>query len=590
MKKVMSLFLLSLLVLSGCQNSSSSEDTSLSSDTPSSETSSSITPSSEEISSEEPLLPAGTYTYVNGTTSKYVMYKEAIYDTDLDGPIGQSLAALKKTLSSEITSEMEENDHQYFFFIHSATMPALYGTMIAYMLNHPNTYLWFERGNTISVPYTEENYPNIQFFSSQSRTTAVSSYGYLEIRNTVRSILQNDPLAEFTLIANDLTCSLILDIMVAAGVDFVDLDVKLISDGTGTYSYFAAITEEMYQAQKVNWPKWLALYEDESNRLDEDYYINFKTDTENDNTNYNWQGTARGMEYYAFYLSTFPNVEIILQYPEYLMNSLSASIMVDYPNMNLIALQAYELFMGMDEVTRDHYKLAIMAGALGYNGETYENDNGLTTLEDALVYFEEKFLEQNKPVVVITGTRDWDVAGYTQTTFNQPFIDQTITYYTPTRNFVKTVYVNDLGKVYVDEAHTIEIDVNQGEVYTPGEEVLIESYPKMGSLLVKGYECPLEEPAAVFYFKPHPSGFPLTEYKAYLDSHDIEVLPRRTPAEILLWLYKDATFGGYSSSLFMSSLPGQVGFFYGALGNPLPLLANAGFFDGAKYFERPVVN
>lgn len=589
MKKVFSLFLLSLLVLSGCQTSSSGETSSSLSESPSSsEAPSSVSESSELPSSEEPLLPAGEYAYVNGVDSKYVMYQEAIYDTELDAPVASALQSFKKTIQNGVTSEEEVDMHFYPFFIHSATMPALYGTMFAYLYNHPNTYLWFERGNTISVPYTEEHMPNIKFFSSQSRTTALSSYGYLEMRNTVRSIIANDPLAHFGFVGNDLTCSLILDVMVAGGVDFEDLEVVLISDGTGTYSYYAAITDEVYAQQKVNWPKWLALYEDETNRADEDFFVNFKTDTVNDSTGYNWQGTARGMEYYAFYLSTFPNVDLILQYPQYLKNERPA-VKADYDAMNLSELQAYDLFMMMDEVTRDHYKLAIMAGALAYNGETYENDNGLTTLEDALDYFEEKFLEQTKPVVVITGTRDWDVAGYTQTTYNQPFIDQVIEYYTPTRDFVTSVYVNNDGEAYLDEAFTHAFDVNQGHLYPVGEEELIPSYPSSGTLLVKGYECPIEEPAAVFYFKPHPSGFPLTEFKAYLDSHDIEVLPRRTPAEILLWLYKDATFGGYSSSLFMSALPGQVGFFFGGLGAPLPLLAEAGFFDGAKYFTRPTV-
>ncbi len=90
------------------------------------------------------------------------------------------------------------------------------------------------------------------------------------------------------------------------------------------------------------------------------------------------------------------------------------------------------------------------------------------------------------------------------------------------------------------------------------------------------------------YFKPHPAYPPNEELEGYFDDHDIITLPYRTPMEAILWMFPDVFVGGYSSSLFMSTTPGQTLFFFGELGTPLPDLEALGHFDNAIKYELPL--
>ena len=83
---------------------------------------------------------------------------------------------------------------------------------------------------------------------------------------------------------------------------------------------------------------------------------------------------------------------------------------------------------------------------------------------------------------------------------------------------------------------------------------------------------------------------PIKEFQYYLAEVKVETLPRRTPAELFLWLYKNVDFGGFTSSLFMSASLEQTRFFYADgpenLANPTNLLAANGAYDNAVYFKK----
>ena len=149
--------------------------------------------------------------------------------------------------NESITNTDTDVEYNYDFYITLGTMPTLYATLNAYQNQNPNTYMWFFRGNTISKQYSADF---IHYFSTQSSTNANSEINYLEIRKKVKEILIKNPASKFTLYCDDLRTQFILDIFVAAGVEFEDLKVVLLSDGTGTYSNYAAITEDGYVAQK----------------------------------------------------------------------------------------------------------------------------------------------------------------------------------------------------------------------------------------------------------------------------------------------------------------------------------------------------
>lgn len=157
-------------------------------------------------------------------------------------------ATLKDWL--EKAENAQYDSETYDFYITLGTMPTLYATLNAYTNQNPNTYMWFLRGNTISYEYSAEY---IHYFESQSESNADSEIDYQEIRDKVRDIRLSNPAAKFRLFCDDLRVRFILDIFVAAGVDFEDLQVTLLSDGTGTYSLYQEITEQSYLEQADMW-------------------------------------------------------------------------------------------------------------------------------------------------------------------------------------------------------------------------------------------------------------------------------------------------------------------------------------------------
>ncbi|HZJ89653.1 MAG TPA: hypothetical protein VFD05_03075, partial [Bacilli bacterium] len=86
------------------------------------------------------------------------------------------------------------------------------------------------------------------------------------------------------------------------------------------------------------------------------------------------------------------------------------------------------------------------------------------------------------------------------------------------------------------------------------------------------------------YFKPHPAYPPDGELNSYFDANGIITLPHRTPMEAILWMYPDVYIGGYNSSLYMSSEPGQTLFFFGNITDPLTDLVDVGHFDNVTYY------
>ena len=223
--------------------------------------------------------------------------------------------------NESITNTDTDVEYNYDFYITLGTMPTLYATLNAYQNQNPNTYMWFFRGNTISKQYSADF---IHYFSTQSSTNANSKINYLEIRKKVKEILIKNPASKFTLYCDDLRTQFILDIFVAAGVEFEDLKVVLLSDGTGTYSNYAAITEDGYVAQKEEWKNYLKNY---INNRENDTYTQFSS-------SFNTQ--AMNLQLYCFYVSSFSNVMFWIQHPDYLINTVSNTINKERFNMNII--------------------------------------------------------------------------------------------------------------------------------------------------------------------------------------------------------------------------------------------------------------
>lgn len=426
------------------------------------------------------------------------------------------------------------DEHTYDFYITLGTMPTLYATLNAYARQNPNTYMWFLRGNTISRAYSADF---IHYFDTQSETNANSTVDWSVIRDQVKEIKTNDPEAKFHLYCDDLRVSFIPHIFVWAGVEFEDLRVTLLSDGTGTYNNYSYQTDGYYNGYADRLEEALNTYKD--GRDNPDFTPTYADD----------DGAMMDLMYLAFYVSTFPNVDFWVQSPDYLKCD-SAVVAAARNSMHIVEKNPAEMYAALPDDIRAEYQKVVLANAL-VDSET------LNTLEDAVSYFDTQLSGRDKDLVLILGTNKQTLAA------NQFYIDETLKFYTPTVSVEDATKVTYKGKTY-------DIEAGAATVTVDGKEL------KLGELSV------------YLFFKGHPA-FPADEeLQAYFALHGIEILPHRTPVETLFWMY-DVKVGGYQSTSFLSCYKGQTEFIYEQpTAEALVQMMAAGFFDGVAIFEAPV--
>lgn len=434
-------------------------------------------------------------------------------------------------LATELETEKNKQTDTYDFYLTLGTMPTLYATLNAYTNKNPNTYMWFLRGNTISKQYSADY---IHYFNSQSTTNANSAFDYMEIRNKVREIYTNNNKAKFNLYCDDARVRFIFDIFVSAGVDFEDLNVTLLSDGTGSYNIYANLTEDAYTAQADQWKNYMDTYL--ANRNDPEFTM-FE----------NFNGQALEMDKFIFYTSTFSNVKYWIQHPDFLVNTKSATLNKNRYAMNIVKKDPKAMYNSLDNATRDAYQKVVLANAL-------VDSDTLQTLDDAKAYFDNKLGNRDKDVVLILGNRNYGLE------HNKNFVDQTLQFYTPTVDSADNTQVKFKGRTYTITAGDTTLVVD-GKTYTIGEV------------------------SVYLFFKGHPSFPANNDLRAYFDSHNIEILPHRTPVETLFWMY-NTKVGGYNSTSFLSCDQGQAEFFYGELTGAVKQMQDLGFYDGAVTFTE----
>lgn len=419
--------------------------------------------------------------------------------------------------------------HEYDFYMTLGTLPTLYATLNAYEEKNPNTYMWFYRGNTISYEYTAEH---IHYFSTQSQNNGYSEINYTIIRDKIKEIMAADPKASFNLYCDDLRVAFVLQ-FVYCGIEFEDLDVVLLSDGTGTYDLFKAQTDAAYAGYAAEWEGLIAAFK--AGRDDPNFTSEHMQNGDQ----------ADRLRYLAFYVSTFPNVEYWVQHKQYLRNE-SADYMAKKDLMNIVLKNPRDMYLGLDDETRAAYQKVVLANSL-------VGSTTLTTLDDAVAYFDSKLGNRDKEVVLILGSSWNDLER------NQPYMDQAIAFYTPTRDAGDATKVLYKGKQYTVDANATTVTVD-GKALTIGE---------LGVYL---------------FFKGHPA-YPANDaLQSYFASKGIEILPHRTPVETLFWLY-DVKAGGYQSTSFLSAQKGQTEFFFGDITTAAVLdMIEAGFFEGAAFF------
>lgn len=229
------------------------------------------------------------------------------------------------------------------------------------------------------------------------------------------------------------------------------------------------------------------------------------------------------------------------------MNTKSATLNKNRYAMNIVKKDPKAMYNSLDDATRDAYQKVVLANAL-------VDSDTLHTLDDAKAYFDNKLGNRDKDVVLILGNRNYGLE------HNQNFVDQTLQFYTPTVDSADNTQVKFKGKTYTITAGDTTLVVD-GKTYTIGEV------------------------SVYLFFKGHPSFPANNDLRAYFDSHNIEILPHRTPVETLFWMY-NTKVGGYNSTSFLSCDQGQAEFFYGELTGAVKQMQDLGFYDGAVTFTE----
>lgn len=425
------------------------------------------------------------------------------------------------------------DEHTYDFYITLGTMPTLYATLSAYERQNPNTYMWFLRGNTISYEYSADF---IHYFGTQSQTNASSEVNWGLIRDKVKEIKTADPEAKFHLFCDDLRVAFIPHIFVYAGVNFEDLRVTFLSDGTGTYNNFAAMTDSYYAGYKATWSDILDTYQNGRDNAD------FVPPYEDTNQ------SMQDLQYLAFYVATFDNVDFWVQSPDYLFNEHSV---VDSARktMHIVKKDPAQMYAKLPDAVRADYQKVVLANAL-------VDSDTLNTLEDAAAYFDSKLAGRDKEIVLILGTNKKTLEE------NKFYIDSTLAFYTPTVSADDATKVSYKGKTYTVESGATAVTVD-------------------------GKELKIGELGVYLFFKGHPAHPADETLQGYFADHGIEILPHRTPVETLFWMY-DVKVGGYESTSFLSCYKGQTEFIYEQpKAEAIQQMMNVGFFEGVAIFEAP---
>ncbi len=450
-------------------------------------------------------------------------------ETGLESDTGAESETEAETVPSEIVDE-----HTYDFYLTLGTMPTLYATLNAYARQNPNTYMWFLRGNTISKEYSADF---IHYFSTQSTDNNKSTVNWAEVRDKVKEIKAADPEAKFHLYCDDLRVAFIPHIFVYAGVEFEDLRVTLLSDGTGTYQLYNTQNDSLYNGLAATWEESLTLYRE--GRDNAEFELPYADDYE--------QMTQ--LKYLAFYISTFANVDFWVQSPDYLTCT-STAVNEARKDMNIVEKDPAEMYKSLPDAIRADYQKVVLANAL-------VDSDTLNTLEDAVSYFDGKLSGRDKELVLILGTNKKTLDE------NKFYIDATLAYYTPTVSAEDATKVLYKGKTY---------DITAGAA----------------TVTVDGKDLTIGQLGVYLFFKGHPAHPADETLQGYFAEHGIEMLPHRTPVETLFWMY-DVKAGGYESTSFLSCYKGQTEFLYEMPKNEAIIqMMDAGFFEGTAVFEAPV--
>lgn len=427
------------------------------------------------------------------------------------------------------------------------TLPTLYAGIHMFLHTKP-TFMWFLRENTINLTALPTH---VKMIGEPGRNNFDNIYF---VKDEVSKILETDADASFTLYTDDMqSARIFLTLLVSTGVKENNYQVRILSDGTGTYNYY-----RMFFNTSVGFDIF-------NNTISYLYNLYAKVLKTKDvevipDDNYAFADLYNNM----FALASFPFSELWLAYPD-LLSSKDNRMTFARSVINVREVTPFFLFSCLSKANVSKF-LNLFNFDKDYFDAILNNKKSDNQLLNAIST--PVFVKETNPSASST----------------PQFID-------------KNKKPSSFSPISTEVKETVANNTEDNSVLAPKKKLILTMpYPipvYFGSVLKKiinGYSENYD-----IYLKPHPDDeLSDAQVKKFKEMGVVDVFGNRIPMEIILFLYPSVHIGGFQSSLYMSTKPEQILFFItytgNALGLPEPLssLYKQGIFSNVKFFMQPV--
>ena len=274
----------------------------------------------------------------------------SVYAADIEEPAGQ-------TVSSSVYDSVYRS--VYDFSLTLGTLPTLYAGLQSFSSDN-EFYMWYSRKATFDIDKMS-NYVNMMVPEKGYGKEMIDA-----VTAEILNIYSTNPDAKFNLFVDDLRVHLYLQLFIANHIPESNVNVYLMSDGTGSYTIF----HNYFNDSHYNWKYFGDLYEETVNRV--------KVEGQ-DAIPYHDDMNMHQTMYYA---SQKENVQYWLQFPE-LLKSNDPQITEEMKKMNTVKRLPYEMYSNLSEE-----KKAAFLDAVGVDK----------------AYFDGLFYSSDKPNLIISGT------------------------------------------------------------------------------------------------------------------------------------------------------------------------------------------
>jgi len=391
---------------------------------------------------------------------------------------------------------------EFHFHLSWGTLATLYSSLL-FMQNNIPTYVYMGRRNTFNIDQMPGHVTHL--FTGYGNHIPTDHFTNAQILNELRTHIQRidaetEGGARFHIFIEEWFMMVAWNALLTSSICESRFQITLLSSGAGdmiTPAPWDASGISQFPQRRTEFEAHLQQFRNNTGIANDVAFA------------FNMSNGGR----YKLVAAQRPNVRFLFQFPEYyiLQPNLTNEVRAELMRTNIVKKQPVDLLNMLPQ-----YRQQTFFNAVLNNPNNRVDGQPLTrALLDTFLLRE----EEDKPVLIVSGTWDWVGPNNDQVVFPQPAVFQQI--------------VDEFGDDF---------------------EIM---------------------------FKPHPTGMPTGTLLTWLNNNNIRVLPPQIPMEVLMWAYPDSFIGGYSSSLYAAIPASQVLFFVGDLFGTINFLDKMGFFSYA---------